>query len=115
MDTSRTIIPTIEKQELKTKRINRIINYFMKDQQRNKYVKIMDDLLKGYVIGYQYNETKRKELYDLTLKKGKNRKNTRQLKNIINKKENLLRNYNKVVNENIKSIATIIKNNYIKK
>ena len=43
MNTSITNITTIEKQEIKTKRIDRIINYFMKDPERNKYVKIMDD------------------------------------------------------------------------
>ena len=100
MNTSITNIPTIEKQKIKTKRINRIINYFMEDQERNKYVKIIDKLLKCYVTVYEYYEEKRKELHD---------KNQINQLNTIKKREYQLKELNILINQNIKNIATIIK------
>ena len=108
MNTSMSNIPTIEKQKIKTKRINRIINYFMEDQERNKYVKIIDKLLKCYVTVYEYYEEKRKECHDLIKKKGNNKNQINQL-NTIKKREYQLKELNILINQNIKNIATIIK------
>lgn len=112
MNTSITNIPTIEKQEIKTKRIDRIINYFMKDQERNKYVNIMGDLLKGYVIGYEYYEKKGTERDDLRRKKGNNQKKINQLNYTIKNRKYILKHLNILINQNIKGIAIIIKKNY---
>ena len=109
MNTSITNIPTIEKQKIKTKRINRIINYFMEDQERNKYVKIIDELLKGYVTGYEYYEKKRKELHNIIKKKGNNKNRINQLNYTIKNRKYILKNLNILINQNIKNIATIIK------
>lgn len=102
-------IPTIEKQKIKTKRINRIINYFMEDQERNKYVNTIDVLLKAYVTVYEYYEKKRNELHGLIKKKGNNKNRINQLNYIIEKLEYQLKELNILINENIKNIATIIK------
>ena len=109
MNTSITNIPTIEKQKIKTKRINRIINYFMEDQERNKYVNTIDVLLKTYVTGYEHYEKKRKELHGLINKKGNNKNLINHLIYIIKKRESQLKELNILINQNIKNIATIIK------
>lgn len=110
MNTSITNITTIEKQEIKTKRIDRIINYFMKDPERNKYVKIMDDLLKKYVTSYDKYKEKRTELHTLIKNKGNNENRINQFNTIINNRIYILKQLNILINQNIKNIANVINN-----
>lgn len=99
-------IPSIQEQEIKKKRIIRIIKYFMNDKQQMKNIKIIDKLVEVYVLGYKHLE----KMQEQTHAKADSTDNINKLNSMIKNRKALLYEFNIVIHKNIGNIAMIIKN-----